>query len=368
MLIKKIKIRQFRNYQDLEIDFSNKVNFIVGRNAQGKTNILEAVFLLVLTKSFRTQKGKDLVKWGEAFAEVSADIVCENNETSNLNLVITNENDVSKKKGKIDGIETKVIDFISNLNAVIFEPEDLNMITHEPADRRKYIDMAIAQVNNVYVIALAKYGKIIKVRNKLLSNIRDNLAMIDELAYWDGQILNFSSEIVYARKQMIKYYNDILPNIYKQISDDEKILTVKYETRTKMNEKEDIRKELRELLELSKLDDITQGRTTSGPHREDLSFYLDGKNIRTCGSRGEFRSIILALKVAEIEYIKYVTKRNPVLLLDDVFSELDPIRQKYLIKLIKNQQTILTTTEESYIKTMKQKDVNVIRIEEGKII
>jgi len=366
MLIEQIKLKDFRNYSEIDVNFSNSINILIGKNAQGKTNLIEAIFLLVLTKSFRSVKNKDLVKWDSKFAIIESQIQKKDGEKVKLELVVTNERDKSQKQGKIDGVKTNVINFISQLNAVIFEPEDLNMISHEPALRRQYMDMTNAQISSPYVVALAKYNKVIKIRNKLLYNIRENLAVIDELTYWDKQILDFGAEIVFHRRQLVDYYNKIISKIYNDIANDGKKLRIKYETRIKSTDKETIRDELREMFDLSKLDDITQARTTSGPHRDDISFILDKHNVKDCGSRGEFRSIVLAMKLAEIKYIKEYTGNHPVLLLDDVFSELDNDRRKFLLEVVREQQTILTTTDISLLDEFDKKELNIIEIEEGK--
>jgi len=365
--LKSIQLKQFRNYIDLKLEIDNGINVLIGNNAQGKTNLLEGIFLLVLTKSFRTSKNKNLVNWDNNFLKIVGKVESDNNEESELELIITNENSISQKKAKIDGIETKTIDFIGHLNAVIFEPEDLNLISHEPANRRNFLDILNAQISSEYIYALAKYNKIVKIRNKLLYNIRENLAVIDELFYWDEQILNFGAEIIFQRKQLIKFFNNLLTKFYSEISGEDKKLEIKYSSKIKSTNKEDIRNDLREMFDLSKLDDINQARTTTGPHLEDISFLLDSRDVRLFGSRGEFRSIILALKLAEIEYIKEKTKRNPILLLDDVFSELDIQRQKFLIDILENQQTIVTTTDINNLKDFNLKDLNILKVKNGNI-
>jgi len=368
MKLKKLHIEGFRNINKIDLDLNPNVNVLLGQNAQGKTNILESIFLLVLTKSFRTNDINNLIKWENDFAKIDALKVNEqNNDEENLEIIIAKQNDSNKKQTKINAVKVKFVDFISHLTAVIFEPGDLNLIILEPTLRRRYMDILNSEICGEYLVALAKYNKIIKIRNKLLGNIRDNLSVIDELTFWDEKMLDYGSFLIVKRKEMIDFYNQNLNEIFTKIADKKTNLKIRYESRIKSIDQEDIRKELRELLEISKLEDINYARTSFGPHRDDISFFIDDKDIREFGSRGEFRSLILALKICELLYVENVTSEKPILLLDDVFSELDSNRRKYLLEVIKNYQTIITTTDKSHIKDLDKTKMSLFEIVAGDI-
>ena len=334
MLIKSIELSDFRNYNILSMYFDKDTNILYGDNAQGKTNILEAIYLCSTTKSHKGSKDKELIQLARKEAHIRMAV-----EKNGMSHTIDMHLKRSKPKGiAIDGIPIrKSSQLIGLVNVVFFSPEDLSIIKNGPAERRRFIDMELCQLDKIYLYNLTKYNKIINQRNNLLRQIPYNKELMDTLSIWDAQLLEYGTYIITRRKEFIKEINEIIGVIHNRLSGGKEQLSIQYEPNV---ETEFFSKKLEQSIEK----DILLKTTGIGPHRDDISFVIKDIDIRKFGSQGQQRTVALSLKLAEIELLKKTTKENPILLLDDVLSELDRNRQNYLLESIKDIQTIITCT------------------------
>lgn len=350
MKLSKLQLENFRNYKKHSYEFSKDKNIaiIVGENAVGKTNFLEAIYVLSLGRSFRSLLRDDLIKWDMDYMRCSATVLGhdEGCEATELEVFYTNYPN-PKKNFKKNGVSLKNTKYLGNLLTVLFHPEDLNMLYLSPGLRRQYLDIALCQTDRNYLNALANYKKVLKQRNALLQEIREakfknkNFTdLLEDLDAWDKEMIEFGTEIIAKRQNFTDFLNKNLTKIYQSISGSKEKIKVTYATK--------INNYATELLSRRNYD-ILRGQSTIGPHRDDLIFHINDKAIVASASRGEFRSLLLAIKLAEIKFIQEKTGQNPVLLLDDVFSELDTKRQNHLLKAIQGCQTIITTTDASHI-------------------
>lgn len=354
MKLKKLQLENFRNYQKNFYEFPKDKDLIIltGPNGTGKTNFLEAIHLLSLGKSFRSLTQDDMVHWENDYLRCTADVQTDD---ENLDLeVFYSLSPIRKKNFKKNGVNLKNSEYLGNLLTVLFHPEDMNMLYQSPSLRRRYLDIVLSQTDKNYLIALSKYKKALKQRNVLLNQLRDahygdndTTKLEEDLLAWDDEIIEFGSTVILKRLDYVAFLNEKIEGIYQSISGDKEKISVEYSSKilkkSQANDMKSISKMYKDELFNRKKRDIFTAETTSGPHRDDLIFYLNGKNICSSASRGEFRTMLLTLKLAEIEFIKKRTGLNPILLLDDVFSELDRKRQKHLLKCIKGCQTIITT-------------------------
>ena len=334
MIIKSIELSNFRNYEKLEIHFDHGTNILYGDNAQGKTNILEAAFLSGTTKSHKGSKDKEVIRFGCEEAHIRT--VVEKNEKEyqiDMHLKTRGSKGVAINKLPIK----KASELFGILNIVFFSPEDLNIIKNGPAERRRFLDSELCQLDKLYLSDLTKYNKILNQRNKLLKDIYFRPDLIETLPVWDAQLLDTGKRIIKRRKIFIEELNEIIGQIHSNISGGKEQLILKYEPNIDDIFFED------ELLK-AKNKDLKLCQTTVGPHRDDMLFSVNDIDIRKFGSQGQQRTSALSLKLAEIEIVKKSIHNTPVLLLDDVLSELDSNRQNYLLNSISNIQTIITCT------------------------
>lgn len=334
MIIKSLELNHFRNYEELNLSFDAGTNILYGDNAQGKTNILESIYLSATTKSHKGSKDKDIIQFGYDEAHIRTIIEkdeCEQRIDMHLRS--------SKTKGiAIDGMKIKkAAELLGILNVVFFSPEDLSIIKNGPAERRRFIDMELCQLDSFYLYNLNHYNKIVNQRNSLLKDLYVNPGLKDTLSIWDSQLLSYGSKIIERRKLFIEQLNEIIYEIHKQLSGGKEELHIYYEPNVEI---EDYERKMRSRQEV----DVRLKQTTVGPHRDDFSFMAGGIDIRKFGSQGQQRTAALSLKLSEIELVKKITNDTPVLLLDDVLSELDSNRQNYLLNYIKDIQTIITCT------------------------
>ena len=334
MILKSLELANFRNYEELNISFDKGTNILYGDNAQGKTNILEAIYVSATTKSHKGSKDKEIINFNKEEAHIRTYLEKENVET---------RVDMHLRKNKSKGIAIdgqkikKAADLMGLLNVVFFSPEDLSIIKDGPAERRRFADMELCQLDSFYLYNLNHYNKIIGQRNKLLKDMYFQPELKETLNIWDSQLVSFGSKIIERREQFVKQLGDIIFEIHKKLSGGKEELVIAYEPDVSI---EDFEKQMK----YNQDKDIRLKQTTTGPHRDDFSFVVNGVDIRKYGSQGQQRTAALSLKLSEIELVKKISKDTPVLLLDDVLSELDSNRQNYLLNSIGNIQTIITCT------------------------
>lgn len=334
MIIKSLELANFRNYEELNISFDKGTNILYGDNAQGKTNILEAIYVSATTKSHKGSKDKEIINFNKEEAHIRTYLEKENVET---------RVDMHLRKNKSKGIAIdgqkikKAADLMGLLNVVFFSPEDLSIIKDGPAERRRFADMELCQLDSFYLYNLNHYNKIIGQRNKLLKDMYFQPELKETLNIWDSQLVSFGSKIIERREQFVKQLGEIIFEIHKKLSGGKEELVIAYEPDVSI---EDFEKQMK----YNQDKDIKLKQTTTGPHRDDFSFIVNGVDIRKYGSQGQQRTAALSLKLSEIELVKKISKDTPVLLLDDVLSELDSNRQNYLLNSIGNIQTIITCT------------------------
>jgi len=358
MIIKSLEIADYRNYDSLHIDFSSGTNILYGDNAQGKTNILEAIYMSATTKSHKGTKDKDVVNFNQEEAHIRTYLEKEGIETR-VDMHLRK----SKSKGiAIDGQKIKkAAQLLGLLNVVFFSPEDLSIIKNGPAERRRFVDMELCQLDQFYLYNLNNYNKIVNQRNKLLKDMYFNPSLRDTLNIWDSQLISFGSKIIERRQLFVEQLNEIILEIHRKLSGGRENLIIQYEPDVTISDYE--RK-----LAANQERDVKLKQTSTGPHRDDFSFLVEDIDIRKFGSQGQQRTAALSLKLSEIELVKRMTKDNPVLLLDDVLSELDSNRQNYLLSTIGDIQTIITCTGlDEFVNNRFEID-KVFHIENGKII
>ena len=334
MIIKSLELADFRNYEELNISFDKGTNILYGDNAQGKTNILEAIYVSATTKSHKGSKDKEIINFDKEEAHIRTYLEKDGIE-SRVDMHLRK----NKSKGiAIDGQKIKkAADLLGLLNVVFFSPEDLSIIKNGPGERRRFADMELCQLDNFYLYNLNNYNKIINQRNKLLKDMYFNPGLRETLNIWDSQLISYGSKIIERRELFATQLCEIIEDIHSKLSGGKEKLVIKYEPDVRI---EDFEKQMRANQEK----DIHIKVTSTGPHRDDFSFIVNGIDIRKYGSQGQQRTAALSLKLAEIELVKKISKDTPVLLLDDVLSELDSNRQNYLLNSIGDIQTIITCT------------------------
>ena len=357
MKIQQISLINFRNYQNLNLQIDGLVNVFYGNNAQGKTNILESIFYSAFGMSHRTSNEDDLVKM--SCREMASEVTFSNLYGDHtLRVKRQNICERMKKQISLDDNVIKSKEHYGTLNIVMFSPEDLQIVKGEPALRRRFLDMEIAQTNRYYYGLLVKYNRVLQQRNKFLKDARENILDHAQLEVWNKEIANVAAEIISLRLKVLKKINSIAGSIYKEITNQKEELVVNYELKTNSSaiicSQEDSLESWRQWY-LAKLRerqtiDVLRGSTGIGPHRDDLSITVNDNNLRSFGSQGQQRSGALALKLAEMEYVKKEAGEYPVLLLDDVMSELDSERRKQILNFIDGRvQTFITVNDKNLI-------------------
>lgn len=334
MIIKRLELADYRNYESLDLQFDKGTNILYGDNAQGKTNILEAIYVAATTKSHKGSKDNEIINFDKEEAHIRTYIEKDAIETR-VDMHLRK----SKSKGiAIDGQKIKkAADLLGLCNVVFFSPEDLNIIKNGPAERRRFVDMELCQLDSFYLYNLNHYNKIVNQRNKLLKDMYMNPDLKDTLTIWDSQLVSFGSKIIERRKIFAEQLNEIICEIHKKLSGGKEEILVYYNPDVSVEDFE-------VKLKMNQYRDIKLKQTTVGPHRDDFSFMIGKVDVRRFGSQGQQRTAALSLKLSEIELVKKIAKDFPVLLLDDVLSELDSNRQNYLLNSIGDIQTIITCT------------------------
>ena len=334
MIIKSIELADYRNYDSLKLQFDKGTNILYGDNAQGKTNILEAIFVAATTKSHKGSKDREIIRFDREEAHIRTYL-----EKGGVETRVDMHLRSSKSKGiAVDGQKLKkAADLLGLCNVVFFSPEDLGIIKNGPSERRRFVDMELCQLDSFYLYNLNHYNKIVNQRNKLLKDMYLNPDLKETLSIWDMQLVSFGSKIIERRRLFVEQLNEIIYGIHKKLSGDREELKIIYEPDVEAEEFE-------KKLKYSQDRDMRSKTTSVGPHRDDFSFVAGDIDIRKFGSQGQQRTAALTLKLSEIELVKKITKDTPILLLDDVLSELDSNRQNYLLNSIGDIQTIITCT------------------------
>ncbi|MDI3327741.1 MAG: DNA replication/repair protein RecF [Alicyclobacillaceae bacterium] len=365
MFLESIALRRFRNYGELDLSTDAPVNVFIGENAQGKTNLLEAIAVLALTKSHRTHRSLDMIQWGSDEAAVSGVVRRRSNRVA-LSLRLTSRG----KQAWVGGVERRRIsDYVGHLNVVLFTPEDLQLIKGGPSVRRRFLDMEIGQVSPVYLHDLQQYLRILAQRNHLLrqSSGRRDPALERSLEVWDEQLVFYAGRIVLRRHRFVQTLERYARQIHEQISGGREELSLAYESVPEPWTPETLEDALRRHLAARRATDLLRGSTTVGPHRDEVQILINGRPAGTFGSQGQQRTAALALKLAEIELIREEVGEYPVLLLDDVLSELDEARQIHLVSAMGSKvQTFVTSTSLGVLETIAS-DLRVFRISQGRV-
>ena len=352
MYIEKIKLQNFRNYKELELDLNKNINIIYGNNAQGKTNILESIFLCSFGKSFRTTKEKEMIKFNEEKSLVEI-FYQKKDRDGKIKIEIG-----TKKQISVNGIKIKKLsELLGNINIVIFTPDDINILKGGPQNRRKFLDIMISQLKPNYMYNLNLYLKTLEQRNNYLRQIKDEKS--DLLDIWDEKLAEYAFNICKYREEFIKKIQNKIEKIHQDITKEKEKIKIEYIT--ECNNKEEFLKILKNRRKL----DLIKGYTTKGVHRDDFMIYINNKQIQIYGSQGQHRTAILSLKLSELAIIYDEIGEYPILLLDDFMSELDKSRRESFLENIKNTQVIITCTEKLDIENLNFFEYNV---KNGKVI
>lgn len=357
MMIESIELKNYRNYDELHMDFSQGTNILYGDNAQGKTNILEAIYVCATTKSHRGSKDKEIIQFDRDESHIKLSV-------RKRDVPYRIDMHLKKKKAKgiaVNGVPIKkASELFGIVNVVFFSPEDLNLIKNGPAERRRFINLELCQLNKLYVHSLVQYNKIVNQRNKLLKDMAFRSDYEETLDIWDMQLTQYGKELIQYRKEFVEQLNGIIGSIHSQLSGKKESLRIYYEPNVTVDMFDDT-------LRRNRQQDLRQKTTLTGPHRDDLRFIINDIDIRRFGSQGQQRTAALSLKLAEIELVKKVVNDYPILLLDDVLSELDNKRQNQLLAGIHHIQTVITCTGlEDFVNERFQID-KVFRVENGTV-
>ncbi|RRF96904.1 MAG: DNA replication/repair protein RecF [Lachnospiraceae bacterium] len=334
MIVKSLELMNFRNYERLSIEFDPSTNIIYGDNAQGKTNILEAICVSGTSRSLRGSRDREMIRFGQDEAHIRTIVEKDSNEY---------RIDIHLKKNHSKGIAVNKIpikkssELFGILNIIFFSPEDLSIIKSGPEKRRRFIDMELCQIDKIYLYNLTEYNKALNQRNRLLKDIVRNKKLLDTLPVWDDKLAEFGSKIIKRREQFVEEIAPVVNVLHREISNEREDVKLFYEKNISADG-------MREALDFSFDNDMRLGSTTKGPHRDDLRFDLGDVDLRKYGSQGQQRTAALSLKLSEVSMMEKETGEKPVLLLDDVLSELDSRRQKDLLKSLSDTQTLITCT------------------------
>ncbi|MBP3610093.1 MAG: DNA replication/repair protein RecF [Lachnospiraceae bacterium] len=357
MIVKQIELHNFRNYENLQLNFSDQVNIFYGDNAQGKTNILESVYVCSTTKSHKGTRDRDMIKLGEEEGHIRMHLEKKG---------IPHRIDMHLKKNKtkgvaIDGIPIRrSAELFGMMNVIFFSPEDLSMIKNGPGERRRFMDLELCQLNKLYLYYLSNYNKILDQRNNLLKQISFNSSLQETLEVWDQQLCEYGTKIIESRAEFVKEMNELVGDTHSTLSGGRERLQISYEPSVASGD-------MAEKLKKTREQDIYRKATGYGPHRDDISFFVGDVNLKQFGSQGQQRTAALSLKLAEIELVKKKIGENPVLLLDDVLSELDRKRQHHLLNSMEGIQTMLTCTGLEEFVGDRQKFNHIFHVMDGMV-
>ena len=361
MEIKSIKLTNYRNYTEERVYFSPKLNVLLGKNAQGKTNLIEAIYFCSIAKSPRTKREAELIKWEKE----ASNILLEYKTKAGDKKIDVTLKRKGKKIIKLNRINIlKIADLVGAVKCVYFSPDELKLVKDVPQDRRKFLDTDISQLNKNYFYNLIKYNKILDSRNKLLKEGHNSVNITETLDIWSRQLANVGAKIIVKRIEFLNKLKNYAKRSHNYLTSNTECLDLNYQGILGETESE-IEQKLLEEYKNSTEKDLKLGYTTVGPHRDDIEMLVDNVDIRTFGSQGQHRTVALSLKLAELEIFKDESGEYPILLLDDVLSELDKERQSKLLEITNKIQTILTTTN---VNEYLLDTATIIRVEDGKVI
>lgn len=359
MHIKKLYLKNFRNYAEEQFEFSPGLNVLFGKNAQGKTNCAEAVFYLCTGTSMRARRDRQMIRSGEGRAFISC--VCQGRYGD---VCIEAQIDEGGREIKVNGNRiSRNADLLGNVFAIFFSPQELRLIQDGPDERRKFLNISISQLSRSYYVALSRYNKILEQRNNLLKN-RDISLITDTLPVWDAQLCRYAAEIARRRTDYIAKLAPLAGDAHAYLTDGQEKLEISPDKKYKGNE-EELAVRLFDELSANYDRDIRLGFTASGPHRDDIDIQINGQDAKNFASQGQTRTAALAIKLAEVEIFRDVCGETPILILDDVMSELDLPRRKKLVSRTEGLQTIITCTHAERVLYGRQ--ANKIMIEGGAI-
>ncbi len=335
MGIRKLSLTDFRNYEKKEIEFDSGVNVIFGENAKGKTNILEAVYMISIGESFRARRTEEMVRFGTELGKVKADLVWDNGDKQDIEVMVNGGvvmgKVVNKRKYLIDGVSRRRKDLLGLVPVVIFRPEDVELVSGSADIRRKFMDRLLIQVDKVYENSITTYEQALRRRNKILDAIRDGSANRYALTFWDSLLIKHGNVVTVKRQELVQYINDLFAKseLFKRIRLNYEMSTI---SESRLMQYKDA--------------EVAVGYTLVGPHKDDLVVNENERNLSTFGSRGEQRMAVLALKMGEIYFLEEMGKKKALLLLDDIFSELDTHHKQEVLRVMEGRQVIVTTADE----------------------
>lgn len=364
MIVEELKLINYRNYKELQLQFHPRLNILVGENAQGKTNILEAIYVAAIGKSFRTNKDQEMIKMLTENAYIKVKV---NKLVDKIDIEVILDNHVNKRI-KVNKLSlTKYSDLLGKLNVVLFSPEDLKIIKEGPSERRRFLNNEISQMFPKYYYTLSQYNKILQQRNKILKDYKGKKFDLD---IWDQQLVHYGGWLMIYRKNFIKKIGLLAKLMHRKITEGLESLEIYYDANVKVKENDEL-KEIKSnfIDQLKKYKEMEErrGLTLVGPHRDDVIFKINGFDIKNYGSQGQQRTAVLSLKLSELELIKGEVGEYPILLLDDVMSELDVKRQNYLIQNLKNVQTFITTTITEPLNIKNHEDSKIFTVSKGEV-
>lgn len=364
MILNDLELTNFRNYEHLALTFPKKLNIFLGENAQGKTNILESIYVLALTRSHRTSNEQELIRWGADFADIKGSIT-KRASTIPLELILSKKG----RKSKVNYLEQKKLSsYIGQLNVILFAPEDLSLVKGSPQQRRRFINMELGQISPIYLYDLGQYQTVLKQRNLYLKQKEKDEVYLDILT---EQLAEFGGKILKARLEFVKRLEYWANQIHQRITNQKETLSIQYISQLPLEgaeTAEDLQQILLKELQKNRKRELFKENTFIGPHRDDLHFFVNDQNVQVYGSQGQQRTTALSVKLAEIDLMKEETGEYPLLLLDDVMSELDDSRQLHLLETIEDKvQTFLTTTTLEHVKNKMTVDPDIFYVTHGHI-
>lgn len=366
MKLSSIEIINFRNYKQSKVFFGDKKNYIFGKNAQGKSNLLEAIYLLCLSKSFRTSREKEAISFTEQSFILKGDMKLDHGIDKKLALVCSRNKgkEISENRKKIN----KISDFIGNFPIVVSSPEEYNLTTGSPPDRRKFINILLSQLNKKYIHSLIEYHRILKQKNTILLNWRlKGKTYSGELEPWNDRLIEIGSIIIEFRNTFLNQLSDIIRNIYSKLVEENEQLEFKYRPNIEFDSYEEIEDCFKKKLQQVHNNELKRGSSLAGPHRDDFIFMINGKELKKYGSRGQHKTVLISLAAAEYKLIKELTKETPIILIDDLYSELDNDRENKILNMLDSFGQVFITSTESFNRLSKNEFDKYFFVEDGSI-